>query len=554
MQKKRVLVVEDNELNRELLSHILSQEYQVLEAENGESALKILKEQGDSVSLIFLDVFMPVMDGFTFLDKLRADSSLLFIPVIVTTQGNSEEDEVDALSHGATDFVPKPYRPKVILHRAANLIALRENAAVVNQIMYDRLTGLYSREYFYQKVRQRLTEDPDTPYAIACSNIENFKVYNGIFGSRAGNQVLKDFAGAVRARLGEDGICARYGADRFLFLLKQSELSEWLRSDCPPNRVFEAKNIVFKWGVFHIEKRSWPVEQMCDCAFLAVNSIKGHYKRWLAIYNDALRKKILREQTIAESMETALAEEQFAVYFQPKYRLSDGKLGGAEALSRWAHPRLGFLAPSEFIPLFEKNGFITQLDRYIWEHTCMFLGKWREAGYASIPVSVNLSRADVYEENLPDDLAALVEKYGVEPRQLHLELTESAYTENPDQIIAVVNELRRRGFVVEMDDFGSGYSSLNMLNQVHFDILKLDIKFIQGETARRGEMSVMRFVVEMAKWLNLSIVAEGVETPTQLERLRDIGCDYVQGHYLSEPLPASQFEQLLKHIGASAKE
>lgn len=549
MQKKRVLVVEDNELNRELLREILSQEYQVVEAENGEAALKILKEQGEAISLIFLDVFMPVMDGYTFLDKLRADSSLLFIPVIVTTQGNSEEDELDALSHGATDFVPKPYRPKVILHRAANLIALRENAAMVNQIMYDRLTGLFSREYFYQKVRQRLTEDPDTPYAIVCTNVENFKVYNSIFGVRTGNQVLKDFAGAIRDKMGEDALCARYGADRFLMLQKQSELCEWLRSECPPNRLFEAKNIVIKWGVFKITNRTWPVEQMCDCAFLAANSIKGRYKRWLAIYDDTLRDMLLREQTITESMEAALAEEQFVVYFQPKYRLAGDTLAGAEALARWAHPKLGFLSPSEFIPLFEKNGFITQLDQYMWEHTCVFLRKWKDEGYAPISVSVNVSRADVYQGNLPETVTALVNKYGLEPKQLHLELTESAYTENPEQIVSVINELRRRGFVVEMDDFGSGYSSLNMLNQVDFDILKLDMKFIQGETARKGEMSIIYFVMEMAKWMNLSVVAEGVETQPQLERLRDVGCDYVQGYFLSKPLPTDEFEALMKKCG-----
>lgn len=201
--------------------------------------------------------------------------------------------------------------------------------------------------------------------------------------------------------------------------------------------------------------------------------------------------------------------------------------------------------PGEFIPLFEKNGFITKLDRYVWEQTCKKLQQWRQEGYPDIAVSVNVSRADVYQEDLPATMSSLVAQYGIEPRQLHLELTESAYTENPNQIIAVVDELRNRGFVIEMDDFGSGYSSLNMLNQVHFDILKLDMKFIQTETAKPGEMSIMRFVVNLAKWLNLSTVAEGVETKAQLERLRDVGCDYAQGYYFSRPLPVQEFEKRL---------
>ena len=553
MQKKRVLVVEDNELNRELLSQILSREYQVLEAENGQAALDILKEYKGNVSLIFLDVIMPVMDGYAFLDHLRADSSLALIPVVVTTQSNSEEDEVNALSHGATDFVPKPYRPKIILHRAANLIELRENAAMVNQFMYDRLTGVYSREYFYQKVQERLAENPTVPYAIVCSNVENFKVYNDIFGTKAGDQVLRRIAEASRDMTGENGLCARYGADRFLYLLRQDELHDWLRQDGAPAKIANVKNIVLKWGVYKITDRTVPVEKMCDRAFLVADSIKGHYNQWVAVYDDVLRDKLLREQAITESMETALTEGQFAVYLQPKYWLRDDTLAGAEALARWIHPELGFLSPAEFIPLFEKNGFITRLDRFVWEQTCKLLRSWREQGYPALPVSVNVSRADVYQEDLPETLSNLVKQYGIEPRQLHLELTESAYTENPNQIVAMVDELRRRGFVIEMDDFGSGYSSLNMLNQVRFDILKLDMKFIQTETAKPGEMSLMRFVVKLAKWMNLSTVAEGVETKAQVERLREVGCDYAQGYFFSRPLPVEKFEALMKQELAGGK-
>lgn len=553
MQKKRVLVVEDNELNRELLSQILSREYQVLEAENGRAALDILKEYKGNVSLIFLDVIMPVMDGYAFLDHLRADSSLALIPVVVTTQSNSEEDEVNALSHGATDFVPKPYRPKIILHRAANLIELRENAAMVNQFMYDRLTGVYSREYFYQKVRERLAESSGVPYAIVGSNVENFKVYNDIFGTRAGDQVLRRIAENGRTMVGEDGLCARYGADRFLYLLRQDQVSDWLRQNGTPGKIANVKNIVLKWGVYKITDRTVPVEKMCDRAFLVADSIKGHYNQWVAVYDDVLRDKLLREQAITESMEAALTEGQFAVYLQPKYWLQDDTLAGAEALVRWIHPELGFLAPAEFIPLFEKNGFITRLDRFVWEQTCKLLRAWREKGYPALPVSVNVSRADVYQEDLPETLSDLVKQYGIEPGQLHLELTESAYTENPGQIITMVDELRRRGFVIEMDDFGSGYSSLNMLSQVRFDILKLDMQFIQTETAKPGEMSLMRFVVKLAKWMNLSTVAEGVETKAQVERLREVGCDYAQGYFFSRPLPVEKFEALMKQELAGGK-
>ena len=196
--RKHILVVEDNELNRAMLCEILTEQYSVLEAGNGQEALNILSQSGDSVSLILLDVMMPVMDGYAFLDQLRGEPELSLIPVIVMTQGSSEEDEVAALAHGATDFVPKPYRPQVILHRVASLIKLRETAAMVNMFQYDRLTGLYSKEFFYQKARERLDADLNNTYTILCTNIENFKLYNDSFGREAGDRLLKKVADVAK--------------------------------------------------------------------------------------------------------------------------------------------------------------------------------------------------------------------------------------------------------------------------------------------------------------------------------------------------------------------
>ena len=546
MYRKRVLIIEDNELNREILREILSAEYHVLEAENGQQAMEILAEHKSSISLIFLDLVMPVMDGYAFLDRVHADRELSLIPVVVTTQSNSEADEVTALSRGATDFVPKPYRPEVILHRTASLINLRESAAMVNQFKFDRLTGLYTREFFYQKVGEYLTENPNTDYTIVCSNIVNFKVFNDAFGTSAGDRLLQQIADSVRNMVGEHGLYARYGADRFLCLIERDqELQDRFAMESH-SKPASMKNIVMKWGVYEITDRSVQVEKMCDRAFLAADSIKSQYNQHVAVYDEVLRNRLLREQAITESMEAALEEGQFTVYLQPKYCLHDDRLSGAEALVRWIHPQWGFMSPGDFIPLFEKNGFITQLDRYVWEKVCSLLHEWKQKGYPEIAVSVNVSRADVYQDDLKETLSGLIKKYDIEPRQLHLELTESAYTENPSQIIATVDQLRQEGFIVEMDDFGSGYSSLNMLNQMKLDILKLDMKFIQTETAKPKEQGIMRFVVNLARWLNLSVVAEGVETRAQLERLREVGCDYVQGYFFSRPLPVEEFEKLLR--------
>ena len=546
--KKQILVVEDNPLNREILIEILAEHYLVLEAENGQEALEVLKEHADSVALILLDVMMPVMDGFTFLDYIKADDELALIPVIVMTQSDSESDEVAALAHGAADFVPKPYRPQVILHRVASIINLRETAAIVNQFQYDRLTGLYNIQFFYRKVREQLQANPDREYNLVCSNVENFKLYNDTFGVAAGDRLLRDTADIMRRMLGPDGICGRFSGDRFVCLQERAKETEDRNAFSPDQRgLAGGRNIVMKWGIYEITDRSVSVEQMCDRALLAADSIKGQYNRHFAVYDDALRGKLLREQAITETMEQALQERQFEVYLQPKYNLHDDGLAGAEALVRWIHPEWGFMSPGEFIPLFEKNGFITRLDQYVWEQVCALLQSWKKKGYPLLPVSVNVSRADVYQIDLIDTLLQLVEKYGLEPGWLHLEITESAYTENPNQIIETAGKLREIGFVIEMDDFGSGYSSLNMLNQMKLDILKLDMKFIQSETAKPVEQGILRFIVGLAQWMNLGVVAEGVETRQQLERLREIGCDYVQGYFFARPMPAAEFEKLLRN-------
>ena len=545
--QKQILVVEDNALNRAILCGILSDNYRVLEAGNGQEALDVLREHADDIAVILLDVMMPVMDGFTFLDRIKADDRLSLIPVIIMTQSDSEADEVTALAHGATDFVPKPYRPQVILHRVASIIKLRETAAMVNLFQYDRLTGLFSREFFYEKVRERLREDPEGEYSIVCSNIVNFKLYNDSFGVAEGDRLLRETADAMRRAVEPSGICGRFGADRFICLQESGkEARDRAAFDADQMEFGKGRNVVMKWGVYEITDRSVPVEQMCDRANLAVDSIKNQYNCHFAVYDDVLRGKLLREHAITEAMETALNEGQFVVYYQPKYSLNNDCMAGAEALVRWVHPELGFLSPGEFIPLFEKNGFITRLDRYVWENVCATLRLWREKGYPQLSVSVNVSRADVYHTDLADTLLGIVRKYDVEPAQLHLELTESAYTENPAQILSTVEHLRELGFIIEMDDFGSGYSSLNMLNQMKLDILKLDMKFIRSETSKPMEQGILRFIVGLARWLNLSVVAEGVETREQLERLREIGCDYVQGYFFARPMPAGEFEKLLQ--------
>ena len=550
LTKKQILIAEDNVINREMLAEILSEKYAVLQAENGREALDVLQANRGKISLILLDVMMPVMDGLTFLDRIKKDGELSLIPVIVMTQSDSEEDEIAALKHGATDFVPKPYRPQVILHRVESLITLRENAAMINQLRYDRLTGLYSREFFYVKVSEKLEENPDKEYSIICSNVENFKLYNDTFGTEAGDALLKEIAAFMRKAVENGGLCARLGADRFLCLQeKDAERTDRQRfsekkaagNDDRPSAI---QHTVIRWGIYEINDRTIPVEQMCNRAQLAAESIKGRYHQYFAVYDDALREKLLREKAITDCMENALKEKQFAVYLQPKYSLKDEKIIGAEALVRWVHPEMGFISPAEFIPLFERNGFIADLDLYVWKSVCSLLRGRKEKGETVFPVSVNVSRADMYRLPLKDVLKNLTEEYGVNSAYLHLEITESAYAKDPDKIIDTVRELRESGFVIEMDDFGSGYSSLNMLSSMKPDVLKLDMAFIRNEIEKPTSQSILSDVINMAHRMKLAVVAEGVETREQMVRLLTEGCDFVQGYFFAKPMPVNEFEKL----------
>lgn len=546
MQKRKILVVEDNKINRDMLYEVLHEQYSVILAENGQQGLNCLKENED-VDLILLDIIMPVMDGYTFLDIIKNDNVLSLIPVIVITQGNSQEDEVKALKHGANDFISKPYNNDVILHRVKSIITLRETAALVNNLRYDRLTNLYKIDYFFQKVKNRLAENPDKHYCIVCSNIENFKLYNDVYGVEQGDKLLKELANIMIEMVGKNGICGRYSADRFVCLQEANQEKKDKERFGKINFSLSSSinKVVMRWGVYYINDTSISIEQMCSRALLAVNSIKGSYNQFFAIYDDALREKLLSEKAITDCMESSLKENQFEVYLQPKYDINDNIMIGAEALVRWNHPQHGLIPPNVFMPIFEKSGFISRLDKYVWEQVCIYLSNFKEKNYPYLPISINVSRIDIYEPDIIEYLANLIKKYDIDPSFVHLEITESAYAESQEQMIMTMNNLRNIGFEIEMDDFGSGYSSLSMIGEMKLDTLKLDTNFVHAETAKPIEHSILNDVINMAHRLNLKVIAEGVETKEQIRRLQTVGCDYVQGFFFARPMKIKDYEELL---------
>ncbi len=547
-RKKKILVVEDNQINRSMLVGILADTYDTLEAENGAVALELLEAYKEEISLILLDIVMPVMDGYTFLSVMRDNPDYESIPVIVTTQRDGASDEVAALERGATDFVAKPYNPHVILRRVASIIRLRETAAIANLYKYDPLTGVFSKEYFFHCADEMMQENPEVNYDFICSDVENFKLINEVFDSATGDQLLKGIADILLDEVMGKGICGHLNADQFICMVEHREdYSDEIfrRLNERISRLTAVHHVVVKWGIYVSGDRRIKLEQMCGWARETARSIKGQYGKYFAYYDDKLRMQMMREREIGACMEEALADGQFHVWLQPKYRLDGTPLRDAEALVRWIHPQWGFQSPGEFIPYFEKTGFITKVDCYIWEQVCRLLCKWDEKGLAPMNISVNVSRADIYNLNLPEYVCELVDRYGLAHDRLHLEITESVVTENPKLLIQTVNTLRENGFIIEMDDFGSGYSSLNMLNQLPMDILKLDMQFIRSEMTKPEERGILRYIIGLAHWLNLKVVAEGVETREQMERLMNMDCDYIQGYYLGKPMSDDAFEEMI---------
>lgn len=546
----KVLIIDDSVVNRTILNKILSDDYSILQAENGKAGLEVLVAEKDSVSAILLDIIMPVMDGYSFLQTIKGIPSLADIPIIVTTQSNNDETELKAFSLGATDFITKPYKPEIIKRRLSNILQLRQASYMRNTLERDALTGLYNKETFYRKSSELIRQNLNRQYILICADIDRFKLVNDLFGMQEGDKLLRFVAREIRKFTNpSDSICGRISADIFAICTPQISSDTFQKFIQKAKSVFNDypldMTISMHFGIYTVEDPYMPVSGMCDRAALAIASIKGKYGEHIAHYDESHRRLLLEEQEITNSMHSALQDKQFIAIYQPKYNLITGKIIGAEALVRWQHPEKGLIPPCKFIDLFERNGFISSVDFYIWDLVCQNISKWKSLNIPILPISINVSRVDIYNLNLFTYLTSLLTKYSLTADMLELEITETAYTENPEQLISVIKQLKSAGFKIAMDDFGSGYSSLNMLSDVTFDVLKLNMHFMQSNSTDNRQSNILNFIVSLSKWLGLSVVVEGVETLEQVVYLRNLGYCKAQGYYFARPMSEDLFIQLL---------
>ena len=549
-----VLIVEDNEINRALLVTILEDAYQVLEAGNGREALEILRNPKNAVSAVITDLIMPEMDGYQFLEVYSSSPEFANIPVIVSTSQSDSESEVKCLEYGAWDFIKKPYNAQIIQFRVKNVIERSELYALRRlryQEQFDTLTGIYIQNMFINRTQKMLKENPDKDFMILHFDIYQFQVYNSVFGRREGDKLLCHIADMLREMAGheEHMTYCRIEADSFCVCLPAADneiiqkIMDWFQKDF---QVYQRDyNILANMGVYYVEDKTASIPAMIDHAKLASKECKGSYIQNYHTYTKEMGKSIQEAQSIVSEMERAMKEEQFVLYLQPKYGLAKYKLRGAEVLIRWLTPE-GMVSPGKFIPVFEKNGLIMKLDYYVWEQSCKLIRNWLDRGIEPFPISVNISRVSMYNPRIVEEIHELTVKYDVPPELFQLELTESAYTDNPESIKKAMQQLQEYGFMILMDDFGSGYSSLNVLKDISVDILKLDMKFMSAagsENQKRSE-SIVANVIRLAKDLELPVIAEGVEEKEQVEFLSSVGCEYVQGYYFARPMPVAEYEKL----------
>ena len=428
---------------------------------------------------------------------------------------------------------------------------VEEGRQIISETEKEHLTGLYNWNYFLLYANQFCKDNPKKPMDAVVMNIERFHSVNALHGREFGDKVLRELGAEIQRFVDEtkDGCRAsRVEADRFDIYCPHRE--DWQavleRFQAKMDKLFHNANIHLRMGVKPWQEGMEPVRQF-DLARTACNKLRGAYRNQAVIFDAEMEQREDRDQQLLNDLTRALKKGELEVYYQPKYDIQTEwpRLSSAEALVRWRHPELGMLYPNEFIPLFEQSGRITELDNYVWKETARQIATWRDRHGKVLPVSVNLSRVDVFDPNLSATLDGIIARHGLNAGALKLEVTESAYTENAEQLIQVIEELRSKGYEIEMDDFGSGYSSLNMLSSLPIDVLKMDIAFIQNIERNEKDFRLVELIIDIARSLKVPVIAEGVETVGQLNLLRDAGCNLVQGYFFSAPLPAAEFERKL---------
>ena len=551
LEKRTILIVEDEFINREILKNILVDDYLFLEAEDGKTALSLIKEHHDDVSLVLLDLNIPEISGLDVLKEIESSPELNEIPVIVMT--GDKKEEVECLDIGASDFITKPYPDAgIILARIKRVIELYEDRKIINYAERDTLTKLFTKPFFYEYAIEFDHHHKDKEMDAIVIGIRSFHMIKERFGPEFSDNLLLQFALRLKKLMSTvNGMVCHIEEETFIIYCAHiDDYSKFLKQVAEDFYSDKEKQspINLQMGIYQNVDKSVDIDVRFLRARMALERIKSSAVVNISIYDDKLKEKAMFDEQLIQEFPNAIKEKQFVVYYQPKYNIKGDKpvLSSAEALIRWVHPKLGMISPGVFVPLFEENGLVQLLDLFVWKEAAHQIKVWKEQFGKIIPISVNVSRVDLYNPHLMDILKDIVKSNNLENKDLLLEITESACIEEAGSIGGKVNELRQEGFKIEIDDFGTGYSSLSMISKIPIDALKIDMIFVRNAFASENDNKMIKIILDIASYLNVPTIAEGVETEEQVKALKQMGCDICQGYYFSKPVPPVEFERFIK--------
>ena len=545
--KRLVLVVDDEEVNRELLGNILQARYNVEFASDGEEALRVIRRDRNMLSVVLLDLFMPKLDGFEVLKAMSTDDMLRHIPAMVLT--GHKEAEVESLELGAYDFITKPFdMPELILARVARTIRLAEDMYIIRETEKDPLTNLPNMSYFSRlcEVEKSRMAKANIRPAFVYFDMQNMKGYNSRYGYAEGDNLLIRLAGCLQKAFTDMPVC-RISDDHFAVMTSSANLDT-----CVADFRARAKDagkggaIDLHAGVYLYEDGADTITAI-DNARLACITIRGDYNKSICYYDNALLKKYEDRNHVLQCFDQALSERWIKVFYQPIVRSISGNVCNFEALARWQDPERGMLSPGVFIPVIEDYRLGARMDLYIVEEVCREAQARREGGIRQVPVSVNFSRTDFDQCDMVQSIVDITDKYNMPHDMIIIEVTESAFSNNPKYLQEQIDRFHQNGFKVWMDDFGDGYASLNVLQDNSFDLIKLDIGFMRGFDPEGKNGKILTDIVKMAHRLGIHTLCEGVEREDQFLFLQDISCEKIQGFYFGKPRPTSESLENVKN-------
>lgn len=549
-ETRTIFVVESEKNKTSSYAELFSGKYDIIKTKIDDNCIDILKKHFSEISLIFLDASDKTEESTDFIKMVKSDRMVHNIPVMVIADDSVSDEEETFLSVGAAGVIRYSSKPNAIFLQVSNIIELKENAENGSMSELDALTGLYTRQAFFRHAEKIISENPDFKFIITISELEGIKLLNEKDGKQAGDSKLKAVANFLRNSGDPCLLAGRFSGDQFVALFRQDDdFEKGISMDdvsgvlvtSPSEGVEEVR---MRFAIYENVEHDVPVSVICDRALLALQTIRGKYGKRMAKYEEKLLIEHERKERIEECMREALENNQFRVYYQPKHDANTGELTGAEALIRWEHPEYGFMSPGEFIPIFEDNGFITEVDSFVWKKTCENLHKWIEKGLNVVPVSINASKLDFMRPDFFEKLNKASTEMDVPSGLLHIEVTESLFSDQIEELVGILSKCQENGYKIELDDFGSGYSSLNTLSILPLDVVKMDMSLVKAITDFKS-MRVFSACINLARSLGLKTVSEGVETKEQMWAIRELGGDVIQGYYYSKPLSEEDFEKYL---------